>query len=135
MGIHIPITSQGNTLYSYWISYQSKNPASVGLSIHVSWFSHIGSGLFGASYNSLNYDAYGHTETTADSFVLPGTCYHISPSMKMLEIDPVAAVATQPVVCVKWLSQGESIDIQVSFSTSTSTDGSKIAQSKSTYYL
>jgi len=115
MGIHIPITSRGNTLYSYWLSYRSNNGAENGLSVHISWFGGIGWGQFGASYDSLNYDAHGDTETREDSFVIPETCYHISPSVKMLEIDPLASVATQPVVCVEQLSESDSITINVSF--------------------
>jgi len=115
MGVHIPITSRGSTLYSYWLSYRSGNPARIGLSVHIGWFDSIGSGQFGASYNSLNYDAHGDTDTTADSFILPGTCYHVSPSKKMLEIDPVASLAIQPVVCVDELSEGNFIKIDVSF--------------------
>ena len=115
MGIHIPITDVGNTLYSYWLSYRGGNPAKVGLSVHISWFSNIGNGQFGAEYNSLNYDANGGSDTREDSFVLPGTCYHISPSIKMLEIDPLASLSTQPVVCVKELEESESITVEVSF--------------------
>jgi len=115
MGVHIPITSRGSTLYSYWLSYRSGNPAKIGLSVHISWFDNIGGGQFGASYNSLNYDAHGDTDTTGDSFVLPGTCYHISPSMKMLEIDPLRSIQVGPVVCVDNLSEENSITINVSF--------------------
>ena len=115
MGVHIPVTRQGNTLYSYWLSYRSGNPAVAGLSVHISWFDGVGGGQFGASYNSLNYDAHGDTETREDSFVLPGTCYHIPPSVKMLEIDPVASIATQPLVCVTRMAKGRSITVKVSF--------------------
>jgi len=128
MGIHIPITTLGNTLYSYWLSYRSNNGAEKGLSIHVGWFSRIGGGQFGASYDSLNYDAYGDTETREDSFVTPGTCYHVSPSVKMLEIDPGASIATQPVVCVEQLSEGDSITINVSF---TNPNGDLLESQKS----
>jgi len=132
MGIHIPITREGNTLYSYWLSYRSGNPAVVGLSVHISWFSNIGSGKFGAEYDSLNYDAFGDTDTNADSFVASGTCYHIAPSIKMLQIDPLAAIATQPVVCVEKLSGGESITIKVSFVASNSPDKTKSVQKTNT---
>jgi len=115
MGIHIPITNVGKSLYSYWLSYRGGNPAKVGLSVHISWFYNIGTGQFGAHYDSLNYDANGGTDTREDSFVLPGTCYHISPSIKMLEIDPLASLSTQPVVCVKNLEESESITVEVSF--------------------
>jgi len=115
MGVHIPITSQGSTLYSYWLSYRSGNPAKIGLSVHISWFGNIGNGQFGAYYDSLNYDAHGDTETREDSFVIPGTCYRISPSMKMLEIDPLSSISISPLVCVDELSEGDFITIRVSF--------------------
>jgi hypothetical protein len=60
--VHIPVTNVHSTMYSYWLSYRgasdNKNAAR-GLSVHFSWFN-LG-GIFGASYDSTNYDAYGQT--------------------------------------------------------------------------
>lgn len=67
MGIHIPIGVIGDRrLYSYWLSYRSGNDgdAQNGLSAHLSWFD-VG-GYFGASYDSMNFDAFGDTDTTTD---------------------------------------------------------------------
>ena len=62
MGIHIPISTNGNTLYSYWLTYRgagNDGKAAEGLSVHLSWFN-VG-GIFGTSYDSMNYDAFGDT--------------------------------------------------------------------------
>jgi len=116
MAVHIPILGRSTTrAYSYWLSYRSGNDglAAGGLSIHVSWFD-LG-GIFGGSYDSLNYDAFGGTETTSDSFVLPGTCYVVAPSILMMGIDKPATEEVQPVVCVDSVNEGTSISISVSF--------------------
>ena len=70
MGIHIPISTNGNTLYSYWLTYRGSGVdgnASEGLSIHLSWFN-VG-GIFGASYDSMNYDAFGDTFGTVSNIL------------------------------------------------------------------
>ena len=102
LGIHIPITTYKAGMASYWLSYRAGNPAEKGLSVHLGWFLGIGKGTFKAYYDQTNYDAYGHTVTTDDSFVTPGTCYHISPNIRMLNVHPLDAMAIQPVVCVNF---------------------------------
>lgn len=88
--------------------------ANIGLSAHSSWFS-LG-GPFGATYDSLNYDAFGDTEgDTWDSFILPGTCYVASPSLKVLDTGLSMADNILPVICVNSIMEGESITISVSF--------------------
>ena len=62
MAIHIPIARNQDTLYSYWLTYRGSGvggTAAGGLSIHLSWFTLYG--IFGASYDSMNYDAFGDT--------------------------------------------------------------------------
>lgn len=82
--------------------------------MHVSWFS-LG-GLFGASYDSLNYDAFGGTdESVLDSFVVPGTCYPIAPAGPLKDLDYGAVEQVQPVVCVDSVDKGESITVSVYF--------------------
>jgi len=115
LAIHIPITAHEDDLYSYWLAYRAGSPAEIGLSVHLAWFKGIGGGTFKVYYDQTNYDAYGHTETTDDSFVTPGTCYHISPNIRMLDIHPADAMAIQPVVCVESMTPGESIVIDVHF--------------------
>ena len=70
MAIHIPILGTPNgKAYSYWLSYRGTGNdmlASEGLSVHVSRFS-LG-GIYEASYDSLNYDAFGgRDESVLDS--------------------------------------------------------------------
>jgi hypothetical protein len=119
--VHIPISSKdqwGNEeMYSYWFSYRGASDNSfsaAGLSIHFGWF--VFGGQFGALYDSMNYDAFGDTETTEDSFVLPGTCYVVTPSGKGMHIDPKAMEQVQPIVCVTSVSNAKKrITISVSF--------------------
>ena len=117
MAIHIPITAATDTrVFSYWLSYRGigcDGLASGGLSVHVSWFD-LG-GIFGASYDSLNYDAYGDTVTKLDSFVTPGTCYVITPPGVLMDADPVSADQVVPVACVDSVNQGIDITVSVSF--------------------
>lgn len=117
MAVHIPIlASSSKRCYSYWLSYRGTGndlAAAGGLSIHVSWFK-LG-GIFGASYDSLNYDAFGDTSTTADSFVVPGTCYVVAPSPLMMDIDIAVSESIQPIVCVDDVNEGQSVTISVSF--------------------
>jgi hypothetical protein len=117
MGIHIPITNIGNTVYSYWFSYRGtgyNGAAANGLSVHLSWFNT--GGIFGASYDSHNYDAFGDTfGTTSDSFVVDKTCYHVFPSAYMKDRDLAAVMQVQPVVCVDSIDVGNSITVTVQF--------------------
>ncbi len=116
MGIHIPIGVIGDRrLYSYWLSYRSGNDgdAQNGLSVHLSWFD-VG-GYFGASYDSMNFDAFGDTDTTADSFVIENTCYHLSPPGYLKDNALVHSEMVQPVVCVDSINPGISITVTVSF--------------------
>jgi hypothetical protein len=117
MAVHIPITSVDSTMSSYWLSYRGASDnkfAATGLSVHLSWFK-LG-GLFGALYDSLNYDVYGDTETSQDSFVTPGSCFVVSPSPLGMHIDVAAVTDVQPIVCVKSISNvTKSITISVSF--------------------
>jgi hypothetical protein len=118
MAIHIPIlgTPNGKT-YSYWLSYRGTGNdrlAAGGLSVHVSWFS-LG-GIYGASYDSLNSDAFGGSdESVLDSFVVPGTCYPIAPPALLMDLDYGAAEQVQPVACVDSVDKGKSITVSVSF--------------------
>lgn len=122
MGVHIPITigetEFGETQYfSTWLSYRGSGvdgKASGGLSVHLTWFGDFGQ-EFGSSYDSMNYDAFGDSTLMIDSFVLPGTCYVIAPSIKVLDFDYLAADAIQPVVCVDSINVGSDITISVSF--------------------
>lgn len=119
--VHIPIFAETDLegqdrCYSIWLSYRSGNDglANGGLSIHSSWFD-VG-GPFGATYDSLNYDAFGDTEDdTSDSFILPGTCYVVSPSLNVLDAGLPIAKAAMPVVCVDSIQEGQTITISVSF--------------------
>lgn len=113
MGVHIPITVIGERVYSYWLSYRVGNDAVKGLSVHVSWFD-LG-GIFGASYDSMNYDAFGNTDTTLDSFVAEETCYYISPAPYVRDRDILSAEAIQPVVCVDAINSGSDVTISVEF--------------------
>ena len=115
MAIHIPIVAEGNTLYSYWFSYRSgvDGLAAKGLSMHLSWFN-LG-GYFGASYDSLNFDAFGNTATRMDSFVVENTCYHLNPPAYLKDAALLPAEQMQPVVCVGSINEGSSIAVSVSF--------------------
>jgi len=117
MGIHIPIMAIGNTVYSYWLSYRGagyNGAAASGLSVHLSWF-RLG-GIFGAEYNSQNYDAIGNTRaTTSDSFVTNDSCYYIFPGGFMKDKDYVSSIQVQPVVCVNSIDVGNSITVTVDF--------------------
>lgn len=120
MGVHIPILGSlgggfPDTAYSYWLSYRSKIPQpSLGLSVHVVEFALQNNTIFGATYDSLNFDAFGHTETPFDSFVLPDTCYFLSPPGQILDLNPDAVEQVLPVVCVESVD-GASITISVYF--------------------
>jgi hypothetical protein len=115
MGIHIPIVVIGNRLYSYWLSYRSgvEGRAQNGLSMHLSWFD-VG-GHFGASYDSLNFDAFGNTDSTEDSFVIANSCYHMSAPGYLKDESIVASEMVNPVVCVDSIVPGSSITVSVSF--------------------
>ena len=115
MGIHIPVVVAGNRLYSYWLSYRSgvDGKAANGLSVHLSWFN-VG-GHFGASYDSMNFDAFGDTDTTDDSFVTTNTCYHLNPPGYLKDSALLAGLLVQPVVCVQSINVGISITVSVSF--------------------
>eukprot|EP00978_Attheya_sp_CCMP212_P014522 scaffold37028_cov57-Attheya_sp.AAC.13 len=111
MGIHIPILAKDSTVYSYWLSYRAKNDALIGLSVHLTWF--VMGDTFGSSVDSLNYDAFGNTDTVFDSFVRPGTCYVVTPSLKLMEFKVSNDI--QPVLCVDSIKEGENITVSVSF--------------------
>ena len=115
MAVHIPVLGVGNSqLYSYWLSYRSNYTDSRnGLSMHIVNFK-MG-GMFGATYESLNFDAIGDTSTTADSFIVNGTCYVIQRPSYLMDIDRSAVEQIQPVVCVNDIDKGKSITISVSF--------------------
>ena len=115
MGIHIPIVVAGNRLYSYWLSYKTgvDGIAQNGLTIHLSWFD-VGN-YFGASYDSLNFDAFGHSDSTEDSFVIENTCFHLAPPGYLKDRALIAGLLVQPVVCVDSVNPGTSITVSVSF--------------------
>lgn len=117
MGVHIPIaTTVDNRVYSYWFSYRSgvDGLAESGLSVHLAWFEF--GGLFGASYDSMNYDAFGDTgDSTFDSFVLEGTCYIVDPASYLVDRDAVSADAVRPKVCVDSINTGSDVTITVEF--------------------
>jgi hypothetical protein len=115
MAVQIPVLGTGSSsTYTYWLSYRSNYTDSRdGLSMHLVRFN-LG-GMFGATVDSLNFDAVGTTNTTKDSFVRSGTCYVMQPPAVLLDIDPASAEKVQPVVCVNDLVKGESITISVSF--------------------
>jgi hypothetical protein len=119
VAIHIPVLGNGiRSAYSYWLSYrtgyrESRN----GISMHVTRLN-LG-GLYGAQFDSLNFDAHGNTTTTADSFVLPGTCYLMQPPGLLMDIDPSSVEQVQPLVCVDSIDVGNSITVSVSFPTPT----------------
>ena len=75
----------------------------------------LGDSTFGAWHDSMNYDATGFTDNKADSFVLVGSCYHMSPPGYLLDLDVVSASAVQPFVCVDELDAGSSITVSVNF--------------------
>jgi hypothetical protein len=115
MAVHIPVLGVGSsTVYSYWLSYRSNYTDSRnGLSMHLVRFN-LG-GMFGATFDTLNFDAFGNTTTTKDSFILSSTCYIIQPPGLLMDIDSSAVEQVQPVVCVDDIVKGESITISVSF--------------------
>ena len=115
MAVQIPVLGIGkSSTFSYWLSYRSNYTESRdGLSMHLIRFN-LG-GMFGATVDSLNFDAVGTTITTKDSFVQNGTCYVLQPPAALLDIDPASAEKVQPVVCVNDITKGESITISVSF--------------------
>lgn len=118
MGVYIPVFRKGNRLSSYWLSYRgagNEGKASGGLSIHSVWYSFRTNSPFAASFDSLNYDAFGDTATTADAFVLPNTCYLVTPSVKFMREDPASTEQVQPIVCVDSIDAGNSITVSVSF--------------------
>ncbi len=51
----------------------------------VKW--HGTAGFFKASWDQLNYDVVGDTDTTSDSFLLPGGTYAIYPTSRALDAD------------------------------------------------
>ena len=114
MGIDIPIAVQGNKLYSFWLGYRGAGYEGTinGLSVHFTQFT-LG-GIFGASYDSHRYFAFGEADKN-QAFVLVNTCYHVFPSAYMKDKDYVAADDVQPVVCVDAIDPGVSIDVSVSF--------------------
>mmetsp|Transcript_11930 Transcript_11930/g.24564 ORF Transcript_11930/g.24564 Transcript_11930/m.24564 type:complete len:263 (-) Transcript_11930:171-959(-) len=118
MAVHIPIFGNNGQAFSYWLSYRGTGNdglAAGGLSIHVSHFQ-VCDGMFGSSYDSTNYDAFGNTaDDTTDSFVVPGTCYVVAPSVETMDIDFGAVDQVQPIVCVDGLNQGSDITVSVSF--------------------
>jgi hypothetical protein len=126
MAVHIPVLGQGtDQVYSYWLSYRAGYGESrVGLSIHVARFYMFGQ--FGAQFESINFDAFGNTTGTEDSFVLPNTCYHIQPPGLLMDIDPSSVEQIQPIVCVDNIDVGNSITISVSFFNRTSVPPSTI---------
>ena len=131
MGIHIPIavTDNGETLYSYWLSYRGTGydgAAANGLSVHLTWFYLDGSN-YGSQYDSLNYDAFGDTETTNDSFVENGSCYHIFPSAYMTDRAEDNVNAVQPVVCVDSIDVGNKITVTVEFLDTSSPPSQQIS--------
>ena len=115
MAVHIPVLGVGDSnVYSYWLSYRTNyTDARNGLSMHLAKFN-LG-GMFGALFQSLNFDAIGDTSTTSDSFILNGTCYVIQPPGVLMDIDRTSVEQIQPVICVNDIDKGKSITISVSF--------------------
>jgi hypothetical protein len=115
MAVHIPVLGVGkSSAYSYWLSYRTNyTNARNGLSMHLVKFN-LG-GMFGALFESLNFDAIGDTTTTSDSFILNGTCFVIQPPGVLMDIDRTSVEQVQPVICVNDISKGSSITISVSF--------------------
>ena len=81
----------------------------------MAWLYSLGGGTFKALYDQVNYDVYGDTENRVDSFVLPGTCYHIHPNALILSKNSEDAMKIPPVVCVKSMIESEEITIDVFF--------------------
>ena len=81
----------------------------------MAWFELDSSMQMGAYYDSMNYDAFGHTDDRSDSVVIVDTCYHISPAPFLMDRDLISAHAVQPVVCVDSINEGSDITISVSF--------------------
>jgi hypothetical protein len=115
MAVQIPVLGTGKTTYSYWLSYRSNYTESQnGLSMHIVRFN-LNTQHFGAVVDTLNFDAVGSTNTTKDSFILNGTCYHIQPPGPLLDVDSSAVEEVQPVVCVDDIDKGNSVTVSVSF--------------------
>ena len=115
MAVHIPVLGLGDSsVYSYWLSYRTNyTDARNGLSMQLAKFN-LG-GMFGALFESLNFDVIGETSTTSDSFLLNGTCYVIQPPGVLMDIDRTSVEQVQPVICVNDIDKGKSITISVSF--------------------
>ena len=84
----------------------------------------------GAIFDSMSFDAFGNTITSRDSFILPETCYILSPTSFLKDKYDTSNIGQvqQPVICVDSIIDGESAAISVSFlddsnvSTSSQTD-------------
>jgi hypothetical protein len=119
MAVHIPLLGElDNTgLFSYWLSYRGSSVAGrarKGLSVHLTSLYGFG-GPFAAYYDSVNFDAVGDTPETTDSFVLPNTCYVLTPPVMLMKVNYDEAQRIRPVVCVNDIELGASITISVSF--------------------
>lgn len=128
MAVHIPILgTTGDRTYSYWLSYRSGNDglAAIGLSAHIAWFTV--SGIMGASFDSWNFDAFGNTPSTFDSFILPGTCYILAPPYNIMQVDIGVASLIQPIVCVDSINEEVDITISVSFLNASAPPADKAA--------
>lgn len=131
MAVHIPVMGDGsNGAYSYWLSYRgagNDGKARQGLSVHTTRFM-LGS-TYGAQMDSLNFDAFGDTATTSDSFILPNTCYLITPPGALMDVDATAPEQIQPIVCVDDIDvvAGTFITISVTFLQPSAPPVSKIA--------
>ena len=69
----------------------------------------------GAYFDSMAYDVFGYSDEKHDSVILENTCYHVSPSPYLLDVDFIAANSVQPVVCVDSINEGVDITVSVSF--------------------
>lgn len=124
MGLHIPIAAyvddyDRTIIYSYWLSYRGISlggVANVGISAHLAWFI-LEDGIdSGGLFDSMSFDAFGNTETTMDSFILPDTCYILSPTSFLKDKYDISVVAqVQPVVCTGSIVFGKRATITVSF--------------------
>lgn len=130
MAVHIPLVGNGGLAFSYWLSYRGTGNdglAAGGLSIHLSEFQAC-NGMFGSTYGSVNYDAFGDTaDDTRDSFVVPGTCYIVAPSVQTVDIGIDSIEQVQPIVCVDDLNEGNDITISVSFMDPSSPPSDSVA--------
>ena len=127
MAAHIPIAVDGNTLYSFWLSYQGSETyngaTSKGLSVHFSYFKLRKNSQYGCEYDSHRMYAITNDEDsgagidkTSSAFVAVDTCYVIPSSPYMKDRDPTAMEEiANPVVCVTNINEGKSIDVSVSF--------------------